>query len=34
MEFEQMNAVINTHIDEIINLPTVRVTRFEKVQDF
>ena len=33
-EFGQKNAVINTHIDEIINLPTVRGTNYEKIQDF
>ena len=33
-EFGQKNAVINTHIDEIINLPTVRGTNYEKVLDF
>ena len=33
-EFGQRNTVTNRHIDEIINLPTVRGTNFEKVQDF
>ena len=33
-EFGQKNAVTNTHIDEIINLPTVGGTNHEKIQDF
>ena len=33
-EFGKKNAVINTHIDEIINLPTVRGTNYEKDLDF
>ena len=33
-EFGQKNAVINTHIDEIINLPTVKRTNYEKIQYF
>ena len=28
------NAVMNTHVDEIINLPTVRRTNFERSKIF
>eukprot|EP00795_Rhopilema_esculentum_P006372 gene6372-biopygen7981 len=33
-EYGQRNAVINTHIDEIVNLPTIKGVNYEKIQEF
>ena len=34
MEYGQRNAVVNTHIDGIVNLPTIKGANYEKIQDF
>ena len=33
-EYGQTRAVISAHLDEIINLPTIRGTNHEKIQEF
>ena len=32
--YGQRNAVINTHINDIFNLPTIKGVKYEKIQDF
>ena len=33
-EYRQGNAVVNAHIDEIVNLPIIKGVNYEKIQDF
>ena len=33
-EFGQKQTIINTHIEEVVNLPAIRSTSYIKIQDF
>ena len=33
-EYGQSNALVNTHIDGIVNLPTIKGVSYEKIQEF